>query len=183
MKKLLSKFFFWISGWKIVGETELPDKCIVIAAPHTSNWDFIFGRCAAYIIGINPKYLIKSEFFVPILGSFFRLNGGIPVYRNSKNNIVEQITHLYNLNDKLIISIAPEGTRSKVERWKTGFYYIALKANIPIVLSKIDYQKKELGFMAKFNPNGDIEKDFDFIQEKYKDVKGKIVENYNPKIY
>ena len=183
MKKLLSKFFFWINGWKIVGERGLPDKCLVIAAPHTSNWDFAVGRCFAYIIDFYPKYLIKGELFFPILGTLFRWNGGIPVYRNSKNNVVDQISGLYNSKDKLIIGISPEGTRKKVDRWKTGFYHIAVKANVPIILTKLDYKNKEVGFIAKLKPSGDIEKDLDFIQDQYKDIKGKTPENYNPKIY
>ena len=183
MKKLLSRFLFWISGWKVVGERELPDKCLVIAAPHTSNWDFAVGRCFAYIIGISPKYLIKSELFFPILKILIKWNGGIPVYRNSKNNIVDQISGLYNSKDKLIIGISPEGTRKKVDRWKTGFYHIAVKANVPIILTKLDYKNKEVGFIDKLKPSGDIEKDLDFIQEKYKDIIGKIPENYNTKIF
>ena len=183
MKKLLSKFIFWISGWKVVGEREFPDKCLVIAAPHTSNWDFVVGRCFAYIIGLVPKYLIKGELFFPILGTLIKWNGGIPVYRNSKNNVVDQISELYNSKEKLIIGISPEGTRKKVDSWKTGFYHIAIKSNIPILLVKMDYKNKEIGVIYTLKLTGNLEKDFDFIQEKYKDILGKIPENYNPKIY
>jgi len=183
MKKLLSEFIFWISNWKVVGDRELPDKCLIIVAPHTSNWDFVVGKCFAYIIEINAKYLIKSELFLPILGTFFRKSGGIPIYRNSKNNIVDQISQLYNSKEKLVISVAPEGTREKVDRWKTGFYHIAIKANISIILAKLDYKKKEVGFICELKPTGNLEKDFDFIQKKYKDILGRIPENYNEKIY
>ena len=101
MKRLLSEFIFWISGWKVVGEREFPDKCLVIAAPHTSNWDFAIGRCFAYIIGIVPKYLIKGELFFPIFGTLIKWNGGIPVYRHSKNNVVDQISELYNSKNQV----------------------------------------------------------------------------------
>ena len=100
MKKLLSKFIFWIIGWKVVGEREFPDKCLVVSAPHTSNWDFVVGRSFTYIIGIVPKYLIKGELFLPVLGTIIKWNGGIPVYRNSKNNVVDQISELFNSKEK-----------------------------------------------------------------------------------
>ena len=183
MKKLLSKFIFWISGWKVVGEREFPNKCLVVSAPHTSNWDFVVGRSFTYIIRVVPKYLIKGELFFPIIGILIKWNGGIPVYRNSKNNVVDQISALYHSKEKLVIVISPVGTRKKVDRWKTGFYHIAVKSNVPIILAKLDYQKKEVGFIAKLKPIGNLEQDFDFIQEKYKDIIGKIPENYNPKIY
>ena len=182
MKRLLSEFIFWISGWKVVGEREFPDKCLVIAAPHTSNWDFLIGRCYAYIIGVVPKYLIKSELFVPIIGTLLKWNGGIAVYRNSNHNVVDQIVEKYESSDRFILGISPEGTRKRVKKWKTGFYHIALKANIPILLLKMDYERKEVGIMCEFMPSGDFEKDMIFIEDKYKDVKGKMPEYYNPKI-
>ncbi len=183
MKKLISKIIFQIIGWKVVGKLNYPDKCLVIAAPHTSNWDFFIGRCYAYIIGIVPKYLIKSELFLPILRSLIKWNGGIPVYRHSKNNVVDQITEIYNSTDKFILGISPEGTRRRVERWRTGFYHIAVKSEVPILLIKMDYEKKEIGIINEFHPSGDIDKDLLFIQNQYKNIKGKIPKNYNPKIF
>ena len=170
-------------GWEVIGPLRYPKKCIVIAAPHTSNWDFLIGRCYGYICGITPKYLIKSSFFMPVLGAIFKWNGGIPVYRNAKHNVVEQLEERFNSTDDLILGITPEGTRSRVEKWKTGFYHIAVKANVPILLLKMDYEKKEIGIMCDFMPCGDFEKDMLFIQEQYKGVKGKIPEYYNPKIF
>ena len=182
MKRLLSKLIFKINGWKIIGVSTYPEKCIVITAPHTSNWDFFIGRCYSYIIAISPNYLIKSELFLPVLGSFIKWNGGIPVYRKSKHNVVDQVVEMIYRSNAIIIGIAPEGTRSKVEKWKTGFYHIAVKANVPILLLKTDYENKEVGIICDFIPCGDFEKDMLFIQEQYKDVKGKIPENYNPEI-
>jgi 1-acyl-sn-glycerol-3-phosphate acyltransferase len=183
MKKLISKIIFQIIGWKVVGKLNYPDKCLVIAAPHTSNWDFFIGRCYAYIIGIVPKYLIKSELFLPILRSLIKWNGGIPVYRHSKNNVVDQITEIYNSTYKFILGISPEGTRSRVERWRTGFYHIAVKSEVPILLLKMDYEKKEIGILNEFHTSGDIDKDLLFIQNQYENIKGKIPKNYNPKIF
>jgi len=183
MKRLLSKLIFKLNGWKIIGVETYPIKCLVLSAPHTSNWDFMLGRCYAYIIGVMPKYLIKSELFLPGLATFIKWNGGVPVYRKSKNNVVDQVVEMFKNSSQLNLGIAPEGTRTRVDKWKTGFYHIAVKANVPILILKMDYEKKEIGIMCEFNASGNFEKDMLFIQEQYKGVKGKIPENYNPEIF
>lgn len=180
MKKILSKIIFWMIGWEVIGISDYPKKCIVVAAPHTSNWDFLIGRCYGYIVDITPKYLIKSELFFPVLGTLFKWNGGIPVYRKSQHNIVDQIVARFNNADKLILGIAPEGTRKRVEKWKTGFYHIANNANLPILLLAMDYKNKKVGIINQFIPTDDIEKDILFIQDQFKSIEGKIPENYNP---
>jgi len=183
MKRLLSKLLFKLNGWKIVGPHVYPKKCLVIAAPHTSNWDFLIGRCYAYIIGIKPNYLVKSELFLPVLGTFIKFNGGIPVYRKAKNNLVEQAVDMFKNATQFQLGIAPEGTRAKVVKWKTGFYHIASTAKVPLLLFALDYKKKEVGVIAEFITTGDVEKDMLFIQQQYANVVAKIPENYNPKIY
>ncbi len=183
MKRLLSKLIFKLNGWKIIGIKNFPKKCLVLSAPHTSNWDFMLGRCYAYILNLTPKYMIKSELFLPVLSIFIKWNGGIPVYRNSKNNVVDQLVELFKNSNQLHLGITPEGTRTRVERWKSGFHHISVKANVPIMLIKMDYAKKEIGVMCEFNPSGNFEKDMLFIQGKYENVKGKIPEYYNPKIF
>ena len=180
MKKILSKIIFWLLGWEVIGTFDYPKKCIVIAAPHTSNWDFFLGRGYSYISGITPHYLIKSSFFVPVFGAFFKWDGGIPVDRDSKNNIVDQVVQRFNNSDNFILGIAPEGTRSRVEKWKTGFYHIAYKTNVPILLLAIDFKNKRIGVINSIVATGDIDKDMLFIQNQFKEVKGKIPENYNP---
>ena len=108
MMRLVSKLIFQMLGWSVIGHTKYPRKSLVIAAPHTSNWDFFFGRCYAYIVGFSPKYLIKSELFLPILGKLIKINGGIPVYRDSNNNVVEQISNKLTYNfDFPIMDICP----------------------------------------------------------------------------
>ena len=145
MMKILSKIIFWLMGWKAIGTFDYPKKCIVVAAPHTSNWDFLIGRCYGYISGVTPKYLIKNSFFIPLLGTLVKWNGGIPVYRDSKHNLVDQIVERFNGSDNFRLGIAPEGTRARVEKWKTGFYHIAIKAKVPILFVKLDYKNKEIG--------------------------------------
>ena len=183
MKRLLSKLIFKLNGWNIVGSHAYPKKCLIIAAPHTSNWDFLIGRCYAYIIGIKPNYLVKSELFLPVLGTFIKFNGGIPVYRKAKNNLVEQAVDMFKNVTQFQLGIAPEGTRAKVVKWKTGFYHIASTAKVPLLLFAMDYKKKEVGVIAEFMITGDFEKDMLFIQEKYANVTARIPDNYNPEIY
>ena len=167
-------------GWKAVGTFDYPNKCIIIAAPHTSNWDFFFGKCYGYISGVRPNYLIKSSFFIPVIGTLFRWSGGIPVYRNTSNNLVDQIVSIFNNSDVFRLGIAPEGTRKRVSKWKTGFYYIAHKARVPIVMVALDFKHKKIGVVDSLIPTGDINKDMLIIQNYFKDSKGKKPENYNP---
>ncbi len=170
-------------GWKIIGNTPNITKYIVISAPHTSNWDFLIGRCFAYIRGIKPKYLIKSELYIWPLSILIRWNGGVPVYRKTAKDMVNQVVDRLNKTDEMILGIAPEGTRAKVEKWKTGFYYIAQEAKIPIVLLYMDYTKKEIGYFDVFWPSGNLQNDLNIIQNFYQEVQGKYPEKYNPNIY
>ena len=182
MKKIVSKFIFWLMGWEAIGTFDFPKKCIIIAAPHTSNWDFLVGRCYGYISGIKPRYLIKSSYFAPIIGAFFRRNGGIPVSREYNTNLVSQIIDKFNNTNEFRLGIAPEGTRSRVLKWKTGFYHMAHKSNVPIILVALDFKKKKIGVISSLLTTGDIDSDMLFIQEKFMNVQGKIPENFNPKI-
>ena len=183
MKKLISQFLFWVMGWKSSKELSFPDKCIVITAPHTSNWDFLIGRCYAYISNISPKYLIKSELFFPIIGILLKINGGIPVYRKESFNVVDQVVEMFDKKDKFILGVAPEGTRKRVEKWKTGFYYMAKNANVPLVLVAMDYGKKEIGIVKIMNPSEEKKKDLQIIEEIFSNVIAKNPENYNSKIF
>ncbi len=169
-------------GWKIIGNTPNITKYIVISAPHTSNWDFLIGRCFAYIRGIKPKYLIKSELYIWPLSILIRWNGGVPVYRKTAKDMVNQVVDRLNKTDEMILGIAPEGTRAKVEKWKTGFYYIAQEAKIPIVLLYMDYTKKEIGYFDVFWPSENLQNDLNIIQNFYQEVQGKYPEKYNPNI-
>ena len=180
MKKIISKIIFRIIGWKIIGQNYFPKKCVVIAAPHTSNWDFFIGKLYGYIIGLKANYLIKSSFFLPILSFFIRKNGGIPVHRDKNYNLVEQVVNNINKQSEFVLALSPEGTRSRVEKWKTGFYYIALEANIEIVLVGLDFGKKEIGTITSFKPSGNIEEDMIFIRNKFKHLEGKIPSNFCP---
>jgi len=180
---VLSKIILNIMGWKIIGKSKFPDKCIIISAPHTSNWDFFIARCYGYIVGLSVNYLAKKELFKPIIGSILKINGAIPVDRSSVNNLVDNIVLEFKNNNQFILGLSPEGTRSRVNKWKTGFYYIALKSEIPILFLKIDYKSKEIGVFNDFYPTGNFEQDMMFIQKEFNSFVGKHPANYNPIIF
>ena len=182
--KYISKLYFKLSGWITVGS--IPQnikKCVIIGAPHTSNWDFIYARLALYIFGYKIRYLIKDSMFKnPIAEWFFKITGGIPVNRNKSTNLTGELAQLLKIADTLYIAIPPEGTRKRVNRWKTGFYRIAVDCNIPIALAFLDYKKKQAGFIKIFYPSGNMVKDFKLIESFYSPEMAAIPENYNPKI-
>ena len=169
-----------LMGWKVVGSypSEVK-KCILIAAPHTSMWDFILGRIAFYRFNIKVKFLIKIELFKFPFGGLLKALGGIPVNRGKKNNMVDYVADLFDKNEKLIIVITPEGTRKYNAHWKKGFYFIAQKANVPIVMAFIDYAKKEGGIGKVLYPSGDFEADLKIIEDFYRGVNAKYPELYN----
>lgn len=175
-----SRFLLRMAGWQILGD--LPEnirKCVIIAAPHTSNWDFVIGRLAYYVLGVPVKFLIKKESFVGLTGYLLKKMGGIPVDRSRSNNLVEQIARLFAKEAQLNVVITPEGTRKLVREWKKGYYYIALKANIPIVMGFLDYGRKQAGFGPILYPSGDYEKDFEQIKNFYQDKQARYPKMFN----
>jgi 1-acyl-sn-glycerol-3-phosphate acyltransferase len=174
MLRVFYKFLFKSFGWKINGS--LPQglkKYIIAVAPHTSNWDFLVGIAARSVLNITgAKFLAKSQLFVAPFGWLFRAMGGYPVERSTSNDMVAQVTVIINSHPDFILAIAPEGTRKKVERLKTGFYHIARAANIPIVPVGFDYEKKEVVVGAPLHP-ASIENDLKTLHDFYKHIKGK----------
>ena len=148
-------------------------------APHTSNWDFFIGKLGFSHLGISPKILIKKEAFRGLSGFFLKKAGGVPVDRTKNNNLVDYAVQLFQENDTFFMNITPEGTRSYVKSWKKGFYHIAVKAQVPIALGYLDFEKKVGGIGETFYPTGDFKKDFPTILAFYKDKKGANPEMYN----
>ncbi len=180
MYKLIAQIFFKLKGWKVRGGIPVGiKKCVLVAAPHTSNWDFWYGSFAWNLFGLDVKYLAKKSLFRFPLGFFFRALGGIPVDRSKYTNLVDAMVDLVKSKEEIIVLITPEGTRKKVDHWKMGFYHLAQKANIPIVLGKINYKAKEVVIEGSFMPSGNIEKDFEIIRSFYKDVVGRNPENFS----
>lgn len=155
-------------------------KFIVIGAPHTSNMDFVFMLLLKFATGLKIHWIGKHTIFKPPFGGLMRRLGGIPVDRRTSSNMVDSIVRVINQQDKYIVAIAPEGTRSKSKYWRTGFYYIALGAEIPIALGFIDYKKKLVGIGPSFYPTGDIYSDFSGIQEFYAEMTGKYPHKQGP---
>lgn len=174
MSRFLYRFFFKLAGWKIEGAMPPDKKFLIIVAPHTSNWDFMIGLCARSILKFDAKYLGKKELFRFPFGALFRWLGGVPVDRSRNVNMVDAVAELFNRHEKLIVAIAPEGTRKYVPQWKTGFYFIALKAKIPIVMSAFDYPKKTIFISSPFHPTGDLAADMKIIFGFYGDKHGKF---------
>ena len=141
--------------------------------PHTSNWDFPLGVLTRSALSLNLKWIGKDSLFKWPHGFIFRWLGGIPVDRSKNHNYVEAVVDTIKKYDDLSISIAPEGTRKKVEKLKSGFYWIAHKANVPLVFVKFDFGNKEVHFSEPFITTGDYEKDLEFIKNHFKGVKGK----------
>ncbi len=175
MRKL-SKWILGLLGWKIEGRyppvEEVP-KAMVIVIPHTSNWDFPLGLLVRSAIGANIVFVGKSSLFKPPFGFLFRALGGYPVERSRRMNYVQSMVKLFNSKEHFHVVIAPEGTRSKVERLKTGFYYIATGAGIPIIMCRFDFGRKVVEFREPFYPSGDIDKDFEVINDYFRNIKGK----------
>jgi len=176
MLKNISGFILDFFGWKTCCTVALPDKCVLIGAPHTTNWDFPLTLLALYSLGIQFSWVAKHSLFFWPLGSVFRRIGGIPVDRSSGSSFLKKTIDLYKERDTLVLAIAPEGTRGKTTYWKTGFYTIAHYAEVPIVLGYMDYPQKKIGIEALITPSGDIEEDFRIISAFYHGKKGKYPE-------
>jgi len=165
-------------GWKIVERVKLPDKSVICVAPHTSNWDLLLGLIVYKSMGRRAYFLIKKEWFFFPMSLIFKMLGGIPVDRSRKTSLTDQMTERYNSMDKFEVAITPEATRKRNPEWKKGFYYIALAANVPIVVAAIDYKKKEVDFKKIIIPSGDVDADMLEIKEYYKDVSARHPKNF-----
>lgn len=180
-------FFKWFSltwlkltGWEVQGE--LPDaarKSVLIAAPHTSNWDLPMTIMVAFALKLNPRWMGKASIFSWPFGGLMRWLGGIAVDRSKSNNLVESSAQaIRDAQEPLQLIVPPEGTRSKVRYWKNGFYYIAQTAQVPIVMAYMDYTAKRSGLGPLFVTTGDIEADMQKIREFYQPFKGKNADQF-----
>ena len=175
----MGKIFTWIFfriGWKIEGivPTHLK-KFIIAVAPHTSWWDFVIGILARSAMDLDrARYLGKSQLFVPPFGWFFRMLGGTPVNRTRSNDVVEQVVNIFNAHDEFILGLAPEGTRQKVDKLRTGFYYIAKGAKVPIVPVGFDFPSKKVIVGRPLMPTDNFEADMNELLSFYRPIKGKI---------
>lgn len=170
-----SRAFLKLAGWRVEGA--LPPsarKCVLIAAPHTTNWDLPFTLMAAFVLRLNPYWMGKASIFEPPFGAVMRWLGGISVRREQSNNLVAaSAAALVAADGPVQLIVPPQGTRSGAREWKTGFYYIAQSARLPILLAYIDYPNKRVGLGPVFEPSGDIEGDMAKIKAFYAPMRGK----------
>jgi 1-acyl-sn-glycerol-3-phosphate acyltransferase len=173
--KAIAKFILYtILGWKLEGDFNKDvKKYVVIAAPHTSWQDFPIAILARMTSGIMINFIGKDSLFKGPFGFFFRALGGTPVDRSKSNNLVDAIIQIFNSRDEFRLGLSPEGTRKKVDKWKTGFYFIAKGAKVPIIMATLDFEKKQVKLSEPYYPTDDQEKDFEVFYAFYRNVKGK----------
>ena len=176
--KAICKFILRLIGWKVVGQTDYPPKCVICVAPHTSNWDLPLGLVVYTSLGRKASFLIKKEWFFFPMNLIFKVLGGIPVDRSRKTSLTDQIAEIYGQRDSFQLAITPEATRKRNPEWKKGFYYIAVAANVPIVVTALDYKKKEANFIKVVIPSGDVDADIEIIKSCYTDVTAKHPEQF-----
>lgn len=179
MKKI-AEFLLSLSGWRIAPDIP-PEKerCVMIAAPHTSNWDIWYARLAFFLMEVPVKFTIKREWTRFPFGLIFKPLGAIGIDRRPRKesgerpSYVQLMAEIFERYERIAVMITPEGTRSPRKKWKTGFYYVALEAGVPICLGYLDYANKVAGVGPVIHPTGDIKTDMHQIMEFYKDIKGK----------
>ena len=173
----LGRIVMYLTGWTVVSDIPKHQKMIVIAAPHTSNWDFIYLLGAAYVLRLRINWLGKNSLFLPLFGSFLKFLGGVPVDRSQSNNLVQNLAKTINTADQFALVVPPSGTRKRTDYWKSGFYRIATTAQIPVVCGYLDYEKKEAGLKQSFLPSGEVSEDMDRLRAFYQNIVGKHPEN------
>ncbi|OIQ16032.1 1-acyl-sn-glycerol-3-phosphate acyltransferase [Lacinutrix sp. MedPE-SW] len=178
MRKIAKFIYFKLLGWKVVGNTTMSKKeikkAVIIAAPHTSWHDFYIGVLLRKVIDIKTNFVGKKELFIWPFGYYFRALGGVPLNRSKNENKVQAIAKAFKNKEEFRITFAPEGTRNKVEKWRTGFYYIAKEANVPIIMFTLDFKNKQNVVSQPFYPTDDMEADFNYMYSFYKGVIGKV---------
>jgi len=167
------RLFLRASGWKVRGDFPRIDKAVLIAAPHTSNWDGIYMLAAAGFYRVKLRWMGKKSLTTGPFGGIIKWLGCVPIDRSAANDVVQTMAEAFAREERMILAIPPEGTRSAVREWKTGFYHIARAANVPLILSVLDYGTKTISLAATVTPSGDYAADLAVIQSYYAKAHGK----------
>jgi len=178
IRKLCNWLLFSLMGWHDEVSVAFPKKYIICMAPHTSNWDFIIGLLYSRATGMRSQFLMKREWFFWPMGCLFRKLGGIPVFRDRHTSMTDRMATLAAESSEFALCITPEGTRSLNPDWKKGFYFIAQKAGIPILLFALDYGKRAVNCSRMVVPSGDVEADMRTIKLHFKDFRGRHPEKF-----
>ncbi len=177
LKRSLGEAFLRIAGWKMQGERPTEPRYVIIAAPHTSNWDMPFMLAMAFVYDIPVRWMGKHTLFKRPFGAFFRRMGGIPIVRHRAGGVVDQMVEYFKDEPSLVLMVPAEGTRSHVDYWKSGFYHIARGADVPVCLSYLDFSKKVGGIGPMIRLTGDVRADMDEIRAFYAGKQGFCPEN------
>lgn len=185
MGKFISRIIFFLTGW--TKDNDVPTevgRCVIIASPHTSNWDLFYARAAFYLMGVPLRFTIKQEWLRFPFGPLTRALGGIGIDRRPKvageprKSMTEAMADLFATHQRLAVMVTPEGTRALRTEWKTGFYYVALNAGVPIALGYLDYKRKHAGVGKIVHPSGDIDADMRIIMDFYRNIAPKYPERF-----
>lgn len=183
MRSKLASFLLHLLGWRVPPESiDVPDKALIVMAPHTSNWDFVYGRLGLSSMGVkNVKFLIKKEAFFFPLGLLLRALGGLPVDRSKTVSTVAQVSNMFHKHKKMLLVITPEGTRKYNETWKKGFYNIAKDAGVPLITGYLNYKDKigGLGFIIENPGTATYEEILEQVQAFYRGAHAKFPDNFN----
>ncbi|MCK4088973.1 acyltransferase [Acinetobacter radioresistens] len=186
MLRKIAEYSLGLMGWET--DNQWPqglEQCVMIAAPHTSNWDAVYARLALKVLGVNVRITIKDSYMKFPLGPFVRAMGGIGIDRSPKKegqartSMVQLMADLFKEHPHLVMLVTPEGTRAKQENWKTGFYHIAMTAGVPIALAYMDYKKKRAGVGKIIYPTGNYEQDMQEIMQFYANIEPKFPEKFS----
>ena len=167
-------------GWQLEGAIPEGTKAVIVAAPHSTNWDMPIMLAVCYAMGVNPSWLGKKELFRWPFGGFMRWLGGVSVDRGARQNVVQQVVDLYGVSDRLYVVIPPSATRGRAQHWKSGFYHIARGAGVPLMATFLDYRRKVGGVGPVFHPTGDLKADMDILRTFYAGVVAKYPELTTP---
>lgn len=178
MRTWLARNFLRLNGWRTEGARPEAPRFVLIAAPHTSNWDLAYLLAMAAVFDVKISFLAKHTLFRPPLGFAMRALGGIPVRRKRNGNLVDQMARAFDGRERLALVVPVEGTRSYTPHWKSGFYHIASSADVPIVMSFLDYERRVGGFGPTLHPSGDLRADMDLIRAFYADKKGRFPDDF-----
>jgi 1-acyl-sn-glycerol-3-phosphate acyltransferase len=180
MRKWIARWFLNRNGWRIEGQVPKDRRFVLIAAPHTSNWDLPYLLAFAAMFDLKVSWLAKHSLFFPPMGWILRALGGVPVVRHENNNVVDDMVEVFSNHRDLVLVVPTEGTRARTEFWRSGFYHIAMGAGVPIVPSYLDFGNKRGGFAQALIPTGNLAADMDHFRAIYADKTGKFPEMFGP---
>jgi 1-acyl-sn-glycerol-3-phosphate acyltransferase len=173
MRHWLASIVLKLFGWRAVGSLADQPKCVIVVAPHTSNWDFAVLVLVALALRLKVTWMGKHTLFRPPFGWIMRRLGGLPIDRRMRHNMVDQVIESFRTHNRQVLAIPPEGTRKRAPYWRSGFYYIALGAQVPIAFGFADYRRKVGGIGGVITPSGDVDADMAIIRDFYSEIIGK----------